>query len=227
MGCLGFPGRMDLRERAAPSAPRKSFLPHNAGLEGPLFHGGAYGGLNAEAEFITIRRDDRWGKKPQGFFERVECRGIAALSAPRKSFLPHNAGLEGPLFHGGAGGGLNAEAEFKTIRRDDRWGKKPQGFFEPVECRGRAALSAPRKSSCLTTRAWKARSSTVAQAAVLMRKRSLKRFAEMIVGERNHKDSSNAWSAVEERRFQRRVNRSCLTTRAWKARSSTVTHAAV
>ncbi len=142
----GFCERVECRGIAALSAPRKSFLPHNAGLEGPLFHGGAYGGLNAEVEFITIRRDDRGKGTTRIFPDPVEYRGRAALSAPRKSFLPHNAGLEGPLFHGGAGSGLNAEAEFKTIRRDDRWGKKPQGFFERVECRGIAALSAPRKS---------------------------------------------------------------------------------
>jgi hypothetical protein len=32
---------MDYRGRAAPSAPRESFVARNAGLQGPLFHGGS------------------------------------------------------------------------------------------------------------------------------------------------------------------------------------------
>jgi hypothetical protein len=33
--------------------------------------------------------------------ESIGCRGRAAPSAPRESGLARNAGLEGPLFHGG------------------------------------------------------------------------------------------------------------------------------
>src|SRR5580698_6384121 len=76
-------GRRGYRERAALSAPRQSFLPLNAGLEGPLFHGGGRG------RFKYVRSGTRCCME---YGER------AALSAPRKLFLPLNAGWKARSF---------------------------------------------------------------------------------------------------------------------------------
>jgi hypothetical protein len=43
------------------------------------------------------------GHLPVGaVIENINCRGRAAASAARESCLARNAGLQGPLFHGGA-----------------------------------------------------------------------------------------------------------------------------
>ena len=54
----------------------------------------------------------------------------------------------------------------------------------------------------------------------------LRHVGDIFVPEWDVWRSIDVWIAVEERRLQRRVNRSCLTTRARKSRSSTVAQAA-